>query len=112
MAIQRFVNEAVEKLGVPTVVTGSGAATATVTATGAGTTIPTGTATGTVTVTGTAVGYAPALTPKHVETLRGFLAQIRAGTVVVGGAAGAMADRLDVLEGLLSLAERVVDLLP
>ncbi len=105
VAIQRLVNEAVERAGVPAVATGTGAGTATSVATGAGTAVPTGTGAGTVTFIGTAVGYAPPLTPDRVEALRAFVAQVRDGTIAV-------AVSVDVLEGLLSFAERVVDLLP
>jgi hypothetical protein len=86
LALQRRVNEVVESLV-------------------AGPPVPSGTGTGTWSFTGTASGVAPQLTPQHVATLRAFVQQARDGTVKVAVGLGA-------LEGLLSLAERVGDLLP
>ena len=85
LAIQRLVNDLVDKAGAVRV--------------------PSGTAFGSWHVTGTAIGVAPALTPDRVEALRGWVEQARDGAIVV-------AVSVDVLEGLLSFAERVADLLP
>jgi NAD(P)-dependent dehydrogenase (short-subunit alcohol dehydrogenase family) len=69
---------------------------------GASTAMPTGTATGTTTWVGTAVGIAPELAPDKVKALRTKVAALAAAGLFV-------AEKLDLLEGLISLVERFTE---
>ena len=104
LAIQRLINDLIaQALQASEVVTGGGDLRATpATLSGTSTVIPTGTATGTTTWVGTAVGIAPELTPDKVKALRTKVAALAAAGLFV-------AEKLDLLEGLISLVERFTE---